>query len=136
MKFLLFPINAFFSSWVKDTWRNCLKSIISLVNVRIRFYNNWCHKNNYWRIKNNPNQKEYLRGIIKQIRPETVIFAIARSSFPQSSIKAKENRDWQTVNPLYTSNIKKVIFTKIYNLFPLVKFMCQLCTSQEFFLTN
>lgn len=120
MKFVLFSISAFFSSWVRDTWRNCLKSIISLVNVRITLYSNWCHKNNYLRIKKNPNQKEYLRGIVKQNMPEAVLFAVARSTFPQSSIKAKKNEDWQIVNPLYTSNIKKVIFKKIYKLFPLV----------------
>lgn len=40
-----------FTSWVRDTWRNCLKIIVSVVNVRVIFYNNWYYKNNYLRNK-------------------------------------------------------------------------------------
>lgn len=58
-------------------------------------------------------------GIIKQSMPEAVLFAIARSSFHQSSTKNKKKGDWQNINPLYTCNIEKGIFTKIYNLLAL-----------------
>lgn len=63
---------------------------------------------------------ELLTGIIKQSMPEGFLFAIVKSSFPQSITEDKKNRDWQNINPLYTCNIEKVIYTKIYNLFSLL----------------
>lgn len=66
------------------------------------------------------NQKEHRIGIIELNMPEGFLFAIVKSSFPQSITEDKKNRDWQNIIPLYTPNIEEVIFTKIYSLFSLV----------------